>query len=469
MRHPHALLAAWVVAACGASPPPRATPGASSISSSRSAPRPAPSATSVPSAGPRTPADEIAEARVGAMLARVASARRLEAHTRVPSHVLDRGALLEKVREHVRREIPARAIKDEGELLVALGVVPPEFDYETATFALLETQLAGFYEPADGAMYLAADLDEDAAAATLSHELVHALQDRHFHLGDRMTYRAGESDATAAVQSLAEGDATSAMMDVLLAPRDASALSIPDRAFRAQVEASMIATTDPATTPATLRDSLVAPYLDGISFVHALRRRGGWAEVDRAWAHPPDTTEQLLHVTKYDAREPAERLAPPSSPATDDWERLHDDVVGEQGMRILFSAWAPSSDAAAAAAGWGGDRVALFESRSEPRRYAAALHVRFDAAARGPRDADAIEAANAVAAGWHATPTGPAGVACAPRAAPGGLALARRGRDLWLVAGPHAPGSPARPPPPERCEQLGAWLTEQMRIGDAPK
>ena len=50
-------------------------------------------------------------------------------------------------------------------------------------------------------------------------------------------------------------------------------------------------------------------------FVNALRRRslakrgvagGGWDAVDEAWRSPPTTTEQLLHMAKYDAHEPAE-------------------------------------------------------------------------------------------------------------------------------------------------------------------
>ena len=63
-------------------------------------------------------------------------------------------------------------------------------------------------------MYLASDLQDRAADATLAHELVHALQDQYYDLGPRLSYQPEANDRESAVQALAEGDATSAMMDL---------------------------------------------------------------------------------------------------------------------------------------------------------------------------------------------------------------------------------------------------------------
>ena len=52
-----------------------------------------------------------------------------------------------------------------------------------------------------------------------------------------------------------------------------------------------------------MRTSLAAPYIYGTLFVHALRRRGGWDAVNRAWDDPPTTSEQILHVDKWLAHE----------------------------------------------------------------------------------------------------------------------------------------------------------------------
>jgi len=83
---------------------------------------------------------------------------------------------------------------------------------------------------------------------------------------------------------------------------------MPDDLFVAGIEGSMSATASRDVTPAVLRASLVAPYVDGVLFVHALRRRGiarggadptGWSEVDRVWKSLPETlpaeSRQPLH------------------------------------------------------------------------------------------------------------------------------------------------------------------------------
>jgi hypothetical protein len=398
-----------------------------------------------------------AQRRVADFLARVAAVRHLAPRAAVQARELDRAALIASVRQHVAREIPPDVIRNQGELLVGFGLVPPDFDYEEGAFRLLEAQLAGFYEPHDKKMYLAADLPDAVADATLAHELVHALQDQHFDLGSRLSYKPEANDRESALQALAEGDATSAMMDLLLQESNTGALAIPDNLFVAQVEGSMTETSDLADVPRVLRASLVAPYVDGVLFVHALRRRGiarvratgshhddgGWSAVDEAWRKPPETTEQLLHLTKFDAREPPEPVPVPPPPGPD-WTTTYDDVFGEEGLRIAVEDWVAKKIAASVAEGWGGDRAALF--RGKPGRaapggsvrgtpVAAAWHIRFDAGDKDP-DSEAKEAfralADAVGPGQNATSQ-----VCKERPTLGPLSVARQGRDVAIVAGPY--------------------------------
>ena len=134
----------------------------------------------------------------------------------MPGVVLERPALIARVKEHVSRELPPEAIRNEGLALQLFGFVPTQFDYEGAEYQLLQDQLAGYYEPADGTMYMASDLGDEEADATLAHELVHALQDQRWDLETRSRYHAGDGDRSEAVSALAEGDATSAMFDVMI-------------------------------------------------------------------------------------------------------------------------------------------------------------------------------------------------------------------------------------------------------------
>ena len=387
------------------------------------------------------------------VLARVARARHLAPRGPVTGRVLDRPALLARIREHVAREVPAEVVRGQGQLLVGLGLLPPAYDYVAGLFTLLEAQLAGFYEPSDRTMYLASDLEDDAAEATLAHELVHALQDQRWDLGPKLAYQADANDTASALQSLAEGDATSAMFDAMLEGRG-TALDLPDAAFAAQTEALVAMSPDTGRVPGVLRASLLAPYLDGLRFVHERRRRGGWAAVDAAWDAPPTTTEQLLHPEKYAAHEAGERVSPLAPPG-EGFRVAYEDVLGEQGARVAFEQWMARRVAARAAEGWGGDRAALFErgdgASGSPVVLAAVWRLRFDDAEQ------AREAATPLAASF-APGGGRPPFACAERRDVGPRGVLLDGRDVVVAAGPWRRIGGATSSAGD-CRALRAWCT----------
>jgi hypothetical protein len=378
---------------------------------------------------------------IRAMLGRVERARTLRAQRDVPGKVVSRAELLERVRAHVAREIPEEAIENEGRALQLLGFVPTEFDYLRATFALLEAQLAGYYEPADGTMYLAGDLDEENAEATLAHELVHALQDHHYDLASRSKYAPGRSDQASAFSALAEGDATSAMLDVMVAAADPqkTALDVPEELFATQASASVMTAAEGQDIPRLMKRSLVAPYVEGVRFIHALRRRGGWAEVNRAWERPPTTTEQILHPEKWVAGEEAEKVpAPTIAPLGAGFSVVDEDTFGELGVRLAFAEWVPLARAEELAAAWGGDRAVLARNGDTT---ALALHLRYDGAdgEEAPRLATrAFETVKTGLEGKHGKSARARGTSfvCFERSDRGPLALRRAGHAIIVVAGP---------------------------------
>jgi hypothetical protein len=421
--------------------------------------------------------DSREERLIGRMLERVSRVRMLGAKKSVPGAVLPRDALIARVKLHVEREVPHEAIVQEGIVQQLLGFIPTHFDYEAETYALLNSQLAGFYEPADGTMYMAADLDDENATATLAHELVHALQDQQWNLGPRSKYTPGQDDRSTAFSALAEGDATSAMADLLVgsAKPGATALDMPDELFAEQVIGGMSAGPT-ATAPRVMRMSLVAPYIDGTLFVRALRRKGGWAAVNRAWENPPITTEQILHVEKWEAHEPPIAIDdPPFGTLGTGWAVADDDTYGELGARIWFGEWVGAARAAGLAAGWGGDRGALVKDGSA---YAFAWHLRYDDAKPKPADAYAARAfAELVPAiekvgarrtdGSSRAPAPrrdlreqePKGFACIERGELGPLTVGRRGRDLFILAGP-ANVSPKGWTSAGHCAKARLWMAE---------
>jgi len=370
------------------------------------------------------------------MLSRVISARGLGATRPVPGVLLDRAALIARVKEHVSRELPPEAIRDEGLSLQLFGFVPTEFDYEAAQYRLLEDQLAGYYEPADGTMYMASDLGDQEADATLAHELVHALQDQRWDLQSRSKYVAGEGDRSEAVSALAEGDATSAMFDVLIARAAGgggkSALDVPDEVFAEQIREGM--NQGPGgSAPHVMRTSLAAPYIYGTLFVHALRRLGGWDAVDDAWGAPPTTTEQILHVDKWKAHEAALNVAaPPFETLGAGWHVVDEDSEGELGTRLAFEEWMDPPTAAALSQDWGGDRGVLVTNGD---RAAYAWKLRYDA--RASDDARLTRAFRAIKRGaLGASKSGDDFFACGERGDRGPIAVARSGVELVVVLGP---------------------------------
>ncbi|MEO7113599.1 MAG: hypothetical protein ABI183_24385, partial [Polyangiaceae bacterium] len=203
---------------------------------------------------------------IAKMLKKVSQVRELQAKAPVPGRVLDRSELIARVRGHVDKEVPKTAIVNEGLALQMFGFVPTKFDYEAETYKLLEAQLAGYYEPADKTMYMASDLEDDSAKATLAHELVHSLQDQYWDLASKSKYLPGQDDTSEARSALAEGDATSAMMDVLLLGSGKTALDLPADLFTEQMLTSMSQGTT-ANEPHAMVASLVAPYVYGTRFV----------------------------------------------------------------------------------------------------------------------------------------------------------------------------------------------------------
>jgi hypothetical protein len=459
MKSAPALLAVLVLGACGKSATPNRAPAVASAASSPSG-HAATESLPVPDAPAPRSSPVTREARlIARMLPRVEAARGLESKRPVPGVLLDRPALIARVKAHVARELPPEAIRNEGLALQLFGFVPTEFDYEAAQYQLLEDQLAGYYEPSDQTMYMASDLGDDEAEATLAHELVHALQDERWDLQTRSKYMPGDGDRSEAVSALAEGDATSAMFDVLIARAGRgvakSALDLPDSVFAEQIREGMNQGAGGAA-PHVMRTSLAAPYIYGTLFVHALRRRGGWGSVNGAWDSPPTTTEQILHVEKWIAHEPAlSVVAPPFATLGPGWKVADQDSEGELGTRIAFEEWMDPATAASASADWGGDRGVLV-TRGDRAAYA--WRLRYDGgASSGPGATRAFRAIKRGALS-SARPTGDT-FACRERADRGPIAVALSGGDLVVVLGPARVG-PGQWASAGDCTLARKWTAE---------
>jgi len=462
-------------AALGCSPRAESARSAAPASggSAARAPAPAPSA----SASARAPAGDAASEGANAVVAEaleiVARVRELPAKAAVPGERLGRDALRAEVQKMLADEAPPELVAGNTELLFALDTVHADFDLRATLALLYGSQLAGFYDPKAKRMVLAADLGEDGERLTLFHELVHALQDQHYHLDEALDWKPEQSDVQAALHSLCEGDATSAMLDVFALASGRPQLEIPPGLLKLD-GLLMQAAPDLASVPGIITRSLISPYADGLAFViHLRKQRGGWKGVDAAWRRRPLSTEHILHPEKYLAFEPVVPIAPIAAPAG--YVATFLDVMGEQSLRLLFEEWAPAPRAAEAASDWGGDRLAVFARGSE---RVVRWHLAFDnekaakralttlargalrpelgsAAPKAPllRDFADAQAAAAVAG---------AGRVCRERPYRGAFAAVRHGRHVGVTLGPYArTGTDVRSA--GACPQALLWAQELAR------
>ncbi len=412
------------------------------------------------------------ERRIAAILKKVAKVRGLAALRPVPGKVLDRTALVAEVRKKAGLEYPKAAIERDGKMMELMGFAPAPFDYLKELSKLLEAQLDGFYEPKNGTMYVASDLEGDGANLALAHELVHALQDQHYDLSKRSGYHPGQSDAIMAGSMLAEGDATSAMLDVSLKAQGGTALDLPETMFTSMLVNAMNVG-DAAAAPHILRSTLVLPYVDGTLFVHALRREGGFAKVDEAWRNLPVTTEQVLHPEKWASHEPALTVPPPTATALGaGFTRVDQDTVGEAGLRLALEEWIGADGAKIAAAGWGGDRSGTFSSGDT---WASVNLVVYDKdSGKGGDDTFAKRAFDKVKPGIEKVPgkvaakTNAPGFVCVEREKLGPLAVARKGRAFVILAGPAQRSSDAVWAPKGTCALSRKWADEVLAQGQLP-
>jgi hypothetical protein len=252
--------------------------------------------------------------------------------------------------------------------LKKLGLVPSDFQYRPFIIGLLTEQVAGYYDPKAQQFYLADWIELQGQLPVMAHELTHALQDQHFNLRRFEKWPKEDADAELAVHSLIEGDATLTMMRYIFRK--------PERArdFTNAMGGTAAASSERIdSAPRALRETLLFPYEQGSQFVARLYGRGGWKQVSQAFTDLPQSTEQILHADKYFAREAPVKVEIPdlSRQLGKGWKRIDYDISGEWSYYLILDEYLKSSsESEQAAAGWGGDRYALYE---EPKSGAVCL------------------------------------------------------------------------------------------------
>lgn len=294
----------------------------------------------------------------------VSAIRSLAVVRPVKRGILDREQILARIQELVAEQYTPEEIRREGDVMKRLGLVPADLDYAATVFGVLREQVAGFYDPHAQRLYIASWLPAHMQEPTLAHEIEHALQDQHYRIGELLRRQPGASDRQAAVSALCEGDAVAVMIDYLLRDSGRDFTAMPDLAEQIRGQAAGHGQPMLRNAPRAIREALLFPYVEGTAFVRFLKMRSGtsWSQVDAAFATPPQSTEQILHPERFVTRDPPVAVTLADSATLSAGHRaVHRDVLGELSLRLYLQENVPETQARAAAAGWGGDQVILYE------------------------------------------------------------------------------------------------------------
>ena len=270
----------------------------------------------------------------------------------------------------------------------ALGLLPRDVDLKSVMAKVYSEEVAAFYDPKTKTMHLIKEseekvkkkptllerlfgktggFDKDENKTVIAHELTHALADQNYDLDALQKAIKNDDDRSLALSALIEGEATLTMIGAQMEDwtgslvKDLPASNL-DRVFSFMIPLlPMTSGKALREAPVILSESMIFPYLRGMVFVARLTNDGGWDAVDEAYKNPPLSTEQILHPEKYKTK--------PDPPTAVDlgkldpgpgWKELGRNVVGEMQLAVLLRRHGGKK----AAAGWDGDRYAVFEGES---------------------------------------------------------------------------------------------------------
>ena len=269
----------------------------------------------------------------------------------------------QQVREFVTRQItdPTAAKEMEGmsEAYKRLGMIPDTLNLQKFLVDLLEEQIVGYYDPKTKVLYLVSDAPKEAVGITITHELVHALQDQYISL-DSTQQIIGQNDRQSAAQAVFEGQAVYEQVAAMLGGTNV-AINLPggwDR-VRDMIRENQASMPIFARAPTVIQETLIFPYLSGAEFVRNFKERNPGKSI---YSDMPVSTEQILHPTAFFGKRdmPTAVTLPPLVGAA----TTYSNTLGEFETRLfLFQSLNDQNQAVQGAAGWDGDRYALFSTR----------------------------------------------------------------------------------------------------------
>jgi hypothetical protein len=278
----------------------------------------------------------------------------------------------EEIRAHIIQEM--NEDKDAAERYAgarsaeAFGLLPKGFDLDSFMIDLLTEQIAGLYDPKAHEFYVADWIPIADQRMVMAHELTHALEDQHFQIEGWVKAARPNDDGELAREAVLEGSAMVAMVEYLLRGTGRSLDDLPD-IDPAMLIGDMTETPMLKKAPSFLKDALIFPYIDGLTFSAAVLKPTGWSGLPAVFTKPPISTQQILHPALYRSGKSPAQVTLPSIDKNlgADWSKLEDNLMGEFGWKEVLKQFLGDARAKPLAAAWDGDRYALYEQKRSKR------------------------------------------------------------------------------------------------------
>jgi hypothetical protein len=306
-----------------------------------------------------------------------------------PPDLLTRDEVREELLAAFDEDYPQEERDEDNASLRALGLLGADQDVADLQLQLLGDQVLGFYDDDEKRMVVVTDEGLDALAKfTYAHEYAHALQDAAFGIDSLERDAEGQDDRGLARTALLEGDASVVML----------AWALQHLTPQELLEITSNPPPDTTGIPSWLVEYLVVfPYEDGLLWAGALSRdptSPTFEAIDAAFEDPPDSTEQIIDIDKWEPREDPILVEGSDLTAAlgEDWTEVDDTPIGQAFMRMILEYHGIDREQALdASGGWGGDRAVTVTGPGDA--FAVAWRLAFDT----PQDADEfVVAYNAV-------------------------------------------------------------------------
>lgn len=310
--------------------------------------------------------------QVGPILSDLSQITGWKVERNVPAQILSKQTFRHYMEARMKDSNP-RELRAEELTLKMFGLVPRDFNLAGETVDLMSEQAAAYYDYQKKRLFiLDSTPNGEEQRMALVHELAHALADQHHALGKFMREGAPDDDAASARQAVMEGQANW-LTFAYLSYHDGGRPEIP--ATLLDQVASSAGANGPefpvyTSAPLYIRESLVFPYNQGTRFQDAVYRKLGRRAFDEVFAHPPQSTQQIMHPEEYFGKiEPSmpdpPRLDPLLGKQAREFRPLTDGALGEFDFSALLRQFVGDKEGADAAAHVRGGAFRLYEHKRE--------------------------------------------------------------------------------------------------------